>query len=129
MSKFVLLILALLAVVVLVPSVRERARPQVEAAMNPMYVWNVRNEVKELQHVVTREVSMGNALPKPRDFQKFLVQREGEGSALDSWGQPYYLQVTRRSYLVGSSGPDRRRNTADDIRSEPAMRNEPANRR
>ena len=117
-SRILWILVALLATVLLVPQLRERVRPQMEYALNPIYRWEARNRVKTLQHTLERERSEGNALPPARTFTQFIAAREGPEAAMDPWDQPYYLVSTRRTFRVGSPGPDRRRNTADDILSE-----------
>ena len=107
-----------LAVVLMVPQLRARARPQIEYVLNPVYRWEARNRVHDVHRVLARERSQGATLPRPRDVSQFLAAREGPQAALDPWSEPYYLVTTRRSFRVGSSGPDRVRNTADDIVSE-----------
>lgn len=104
-----------LAVVLMVPQLRARARPQIEYVLNPVYRWEAKNRVTDVQRVLVRERSQGATLPRPRDFTQFLTAREGPQAALDPWSEPYYLVTTRRSFRVGSSGPDRVRNTTDDI--------------
>lgn len=119
MSRIVWLLVFLLAAVLLVKPLRERARPQIEAVLNPIYRWEARNRVKDIQRVLVRERSQERALPRPREFQRFLTVREGAPAAIDPWDQPYYLILTRRTFQVGSMGQDRQRNTSDDILSPP----------
>jgi hypothetical protein len=107
-----------LAVVLMVPQLRARARPQIEYVLNPVYRWEAKNRVRDVHRMLARERSQGTALPRPRDFSQFLAVREGAQAAVDPWNEPYYLITTRRSFRVGSSGPDRVRNTTDDILSE-----------
>lgn len=122
MSKLVWCLVLLVAAVVFIKPLRERVRPEFELALNPLYEWTVRNEVKDLQRLVAREQATSGTIPKASEFQRFIESREGADAALDSWGEPYYLTLTRRTYAIGSSGPDRERNTADDIRTEPLPR-------
>ena len=124
-SKLFWILLFVVAAVVLVKPLRERATPYMEPALNPVYEWNTRNRVHDLQRLTAREISTTGVLPKPRDFHAFISTLEGGKSAVDSWGQPYYLTVSRRTYQVGSSGRDRVRGTADDIVSVPAPRPKP----
>lgn len=121
-SKLFWLPLLVVAAVVLVKPLRERASGHLEPALNPVYEWSTRNRVKDLQRLTAREISVAGELPRPRDFHTFISKLEGAKSAVDSWGQPYYLTVSRRTYQVGSSGRDRVRGTPDDILSEPAPR-------
>jgi hypothetical protein len=118
-SKILWVLVFALATVLLVPSLRARARPQIEYVLTPVYRWEARNRVHSVQKVLEREQSQGGTLPRPRDFSKFLVAREGAEAAMDPWDQPYFLIATRRTFQVGSSGPDRQRNTVDDILSAP----------
>lgn len=118
MGRILGVLVLLLATVLLVPPLRERARPQIEYVLSPVYRWEAKNRVHSIQRVLERERSQGSTLPRPRDFTQFLSAREGPGAAVDPWNEPYYLVTTRRTFRVGSSGPDRQRNTADDILSE-----------
>ena len=122
MSKLMWILLFLIAAVVLVRPLRERVAGHMEPALNPVYEWNTRNRVHDLQRVMAREISVTGKLPRPREFRRFLEQREGDAAALDSWGEPFYLTLARRTYQVGSSGRDRVRGTEDDIISDPAPR-------
>lgn len=114
---FWILVLALVAVLT-VPPLRERARPQIEFALNPLYRWEAKNRVNEIYRVLERERAQGGAIPLPQNFNTFLVERDGAGAAVDPWNVPFFLVATRRSYHVGSAGPDRQRGTADDILSK-----------
>ena len=114
---FWILVLALIAVLT-VPSLRDRARPQIEYVLNPIYRWEAKNRVNEIYRVLERERAQGGGMPRPRDFTEFLAQRDGEDAAVDPWNVPFYLVASRRTYYVGSSGQDRRRGTADDILSK-----------
>ena len=119
MSRIVWILVFLVGAVLFVKPLRDRARPQIEFALNPIYRYDAKNEVNSISRVLERAQSEGAPLPKPRDFQRFLAEREGPDAALDPWGQPFMLRRQRRSFLVASSGPDRKPNTADDILSAP----------
>ena len=119
MSKVIwILILALMAVLFVKP-LRERARPQIEFVLNPVYRWDAKNRVNEIYRLMERERSQGVAMPAPRDFSKFLTEREGPSAATDPWGEPFYLQISKRTMRVSSAGPDRAAGTGDDIHSKP----------
>ena len=119
MSKVVWILVLLLMAVLFVKPLRERARPQIEFVLNPVYKWDAKNRVNEIYRVMERERSQGVAMPRPRDFQKFLTDREGPNAAVDPWGVPFYLHIGKRSMRVSSAGPDRVAGTADDIHSKP----------
>ena len=121
MSRIVWLLVFLLGAVLFVKPLRDRARPQLEFALNPIYSWEAKNRVNAITRVLVRERAQGTQLPKPRDLQKFLSDREGADAAIDPWGQPYFLYRDRRTFRVSSAGPDRRINTTDDIHSTPTV--------
>jgi hypothetical protein len=111
---FWILVLALVAVLT-IPPLRERARPQIEYAMNPIYRWEARNRVNEIYRVLERERAQGGGIPRPQEFNQFLASRDGAAAAMDPWNEPFFLVASRRTYYVGSAGPDRQRGTTDDI--------------
>jgi hypothetical protein len=114
---FWILVLALVAVVT-IPPLRERARPQIEFVLNPIYRWEAKNRVNEIYRVLERERAQGGSIPRPREFNAFLAARDGAAAAMDPWRQPFFLVASRRTYYVGSAGPDRRAGTTDDIVSK-----------
>jgi hypothetical protein len=115
MSRIVWILVFLVAAVLFVKPLRDRVRPQIEFALNPIYEWEAKNQVNSISRLLERAQSEGDELPRPRDFHKFLTTKEGEDAALDPWGQPYLLHRQRRTFQVSSAGPDRTANTADDI--------------
>jgi hypothetical protein len=123
MSKLIGFLLLAIGAVVLVPALRERAMPHVAPALDPFYSWSARNRVSEIVDLLHEEETLGRTIPAPRDFAEFVDRRDmKKGASLDPWGTPFYLQLTRRTYLVGSAGKDRVPRTADDILSEPQPR-------
>jgi hypothetical protein len=114
---FWILVLALIAVLT-VPPLRERARPQIEYVLNPIYKWDARNRVNEIYRVLERERAQGGGMPRPRDFTEFLAARDGADASVDPWKVPFFMVESRHTYYVGSAGPDRLRGTADDIVSK-----------
>ena len=119
MSKVFWLILVLVAVVVLVPPVRERAKPHLSFAMDPLNEWTAKNRVSEISNLVKRADATGRALPTADDFSRFVdIEDMKQNASIDPWGTPYYLVATRRTYQVGSAGKDREVGTADDILSD-----------
>jgi Type II secretion system (T2SS), protein G len=57
-------------------------------------------------------LSRGEGLPP--NFGGWL-RRDFSGSETDPWRRPWYLKPGRRSYTVGSMGPDGADGTGDDI--------------
>lgn len=125
MSRIVWVLLFLVAAVLLVPPLRERARPQIEWALTPIYRWEAKNRANEIGRTLERERSLGGAVPAPRDLTRFLTEREGARAATDPWGQPFFLERSRTEFRVGSSGQDRTQGTGDDIYSQPRLLRNP----
>jgi hypothetical protein len=123
MSRILAVLVLILAAVILVPTLRERAGPQIEWALTPMYRWETKNRVNDVMRVLARERAQGATLPRPRDFERFMEARTGSPMARDPWGEPLFLEVSREGFRIGSTGQDRLRGTPDDILSQlsPAM--------
>lgn len=121
MSRIIWILVVLIGAVLFIKPLRERARPQIEFVLNPVYKWEAKNRVNEIYRVIQREKAQGVAVPRPRDFQEFLSRREGPQAALDPWGEPLYLEVGRNTVRVSSAGPDRTAGTADDVHSKPEV--------
>jgi hypothetical protein len=119
MSRIIWILVFALAAVLFVKPLRERASPHIEFALNPVYKWDTKNRVNELVRLIERERATGGMVVTPRDFEKFLSNREGADAIRDVWGQPYFMEANKRTMRVGSAGPDRTRGTVDDIYSEP----------
>lgn len=120
--KLVGILVLVIGVVLSVPSLRQEVRPQIEYVLRPVYKWNTKNRVNEIHRTLDRQRAMGQPVPNARTFSAFLEQEEGKGAAQDAWGEPYFLLAQRKSYRVGSKGPDRLRGTPDDILSNPVAR-------
>ena len=119
--RLVWILILLVAAVVFVPSLRERALPRVEFALNPIYEWQTKNRVNAISRELVRARGEGTRFPRPRDFQAFLTEREGAEAAVDPWGEPYFLYREGKNYRVSSAGADRSANTEDDIQSTLAV--------
>ncbi len=130
MSRIFLLVLCLIAAGVMVPALRERARPHLQPALNPIYEWNARNRVKEIANLVKRADQMGRPPQGSADFPQFVENEDARVNAsIDPWGSQYYLVTSRTGFRVGSPGRDRVRNTTDDILSAELPLKTPVERR
>lgn len=118
MSKVILLLLLISLFVVINPGLRDAAKPHLAFALDPLYEWQVRARVADMQGTLQRAVDTEQPIPKPFKFSQYLEDQYGEGGDLDPWGVPYYMDGNRHRIRVGSAGRDRTRNTDDDIRSE-----------
>jgi len=119
-SKIFWLLVAAAAVVVLVPSVRERVWPKLQPALNPVYEWNARTRVNDIRDVVKRADATGRTVPTGEAFAHFVDTEDmQEGAAIDPWGTAYYLLPNGATFQIGSAGKDRTAGTEDDILSKP----------
>ncbi|HET7231473.1 MAG TPA: type II secretion system protein GspG [Longimicrobium sp.] len=119
-SKLFWLLVLAVAVVVLVPPVRERVWPKVQPAFNPLYEWNARNEVNEIRDLVKRADALGRTVPADESFSTFVNNEAMQQDAsTDPWGTPFYLILNGNTFQIGSAGKDRTPGTADDITSNP----------
>lgn len=129
MSRIVLLVLVAILIVVVWRPARETVQPHVQFAFDPVYEWSTRNKVKELTGDLRQQVILGRTLPRPAEYAAFVEGSRGDGSSNDPWGTPYYLLLERRTFQVGSAGPDRQPGTPDDILGEPGEHRQDLRRR
>jgi hypothetical protein len=123
MSRIFGLLLLLIITVLLVPPIRQRARPYMQPALDPVYEWSAKNRVKTLVELMREEEMLGRHVPTAREFSAFVENRDSQRDAsLDPWGNPYYLRMLRKGYYVGSSGRDQIPGTPDDIVSKTITR-------
>ena len=122
-SKLLTILLVLIAAIVMVPALRERALPRLQPVMDPFYEWSARNRVNDIVRLVQEEETLGRPMPEVRRFPQFVDERDfKKGAGTDPWGSPFYLRLTRKTFVVGSAGRDRVANTTDDIVSSPQPR-------
>jgi hypothetical protein len=126
-SKLFWLLLAVVAAVVLVPSLRQKVWPKVQPAMNPVYEWSARSRVDELRGLIQRNDALGHTVPTGDEFDTFVDHEDTqENASIDPWGTPYYIVINRdNTFQIGSAGKDRQPGTDDDILSDPAPMSHP----
>ncbi len=123
MSRLLSFLLLLIGAVVLVPSLRARAMPHMQPALDPFYEWSARNRVNEIVKLLGQESTLGRSIPASRELPAYLERRDyKEGAGIDPWGTPFFIRTTRTTYVVASAGRDRRASTPDDIVSAPQPR-------
>jgi hypothetical protein len=116
MSRIFGLLFLLVLAVVLVPPIRQRARPYMQPVLDPVYEWSAKNRVKTLVKLVQEEEQLGRQIPPPAMFAAFVDGRDFQKDASkDPWGNNYYLRVLRKGYYVGCAGRDQIPGTPDDI--------------
>jgi hypothetical protein len=112
-KRLLLLALAVFAVAMAVPS--SRARIQEEAIDPVMNSIGARIVPRRLDAMADQlDVRVGRGEGFPGVFEGWL-RRDFSGPELDPWDRPWFLQVGRRDYTVGSMGPDGQLGTEDDI--------------
>ncbi len=113
LKRVLLLLFVVLAVVMAVPKWREQflamtvtpTRDFVGARIAPGRLKAMADQL---------DVRLGRAEGFPGNFDGWL-RRDYSGPETDPWGRSWYLQPGRRSYVVGTMGPDGKAGTADDI--------------
>jgi hypothetical protein len=112
-KKLFLLLLALLAVGMAIPSTRAEIRSR---AVTPVFdAIGERLAPGRLEAMADQlDVRLGRGEGLPGAFDGWL-RRDYSGPEQDPWDNPWFIQQGRRSYTVGSMGPDGEQGTADDI--------------
>ena len=128
MIKYVIIFICLIGASFYVPALRARVMPIFAPVLNhlgpvgdklagPSKRWAARNEANILLRKLAEEHAEHKDLPSPMNFQTWIkLNTRGGQKGLDPWNHPYYLVHNGSSVTVGSQGPDRLRNTSDDIR-------------
>lgn len=132
MKKLIVLLLIFAGASATVPSLRERVeprvvpvwdfayqkvRPLIRKVLDPVLRWSAVKEARSIGRDLRRREMSLQPLPGPREFPRWVAQTQQTGrGGLDPWGSPYYLIVGRDSLFVGSPGPDKERDTEDDVR-------------
>jgi hypothetical protein len=129
MLKIIGIVILALGAAFGIPSVREKISPVLAPVTNrfggvgdkmgePAKKWAAKNEANVLLRKLAQEHSMGKELPTPLNFITWVKTNTKAGKrGMDPWGRPYYLIRGATVITVGSPGPDRTRNTADDVRA------------
>lgn len=116
MGRLLLILVVVLLAVAINPTLRGRAQPYVQPALNPVYEWSARSRVKEIARMLEADRTGGRDLPAAAEIPDYLRRRFSTADGhLDPWGTAYYLRPGRREATVGSAGRDRTPGTADDL--------------
>lgn len=112
-KKLFLLALALLAVAMAIPSTRaEIQRRAITPVMDEIANRLAPDRLEVMADQLDVRLSRGESLPT--NFEGWL-RRDYSGPVTDPWERPWYIEVGRRSYTVGSMGADGEQGTDDDI--------------
>jgi hypothetical protein len=86
--------------------------------VNPIKKMGTKGKVKHIAGLLDSDLQQGKPVPTEREFQVWLQKRMQDEKGNDAWGLPYWLTDSDKKMIVGSSGPDQKPGTADDITAE-----------
>lgn len=115
LGKLFMWLLVAFAIAMAVPQSRARLVEEVTPVLDEFRARLVPRRLEVMADQL--EVRVGRGEGFPANFEGWLG-RSFSGPELDPWGNHYYLQVSRRTFTVGSLGPDGEANTPDDIELE-----------
>lgn len=124
--KKILAVVVLLALIWAIPPVRarvgaaalpllERLGPVGEKLLSPSRRYATQNEVIAIARMIANDQNEGRQLPDERGFHEWLTRRVYREDGVDVWGNRFWMRMRRDSVTVGSSGPDGKRTTKDDV--------------
>jgi hypothetical protein len=114
-KKIITLAAVALAIACAIPSTRARIVDQLRPIKDKVASSLVPRRVDAMADQLDVRLGRGEGLPE--GFEGWL-RRDYTGSELDPWDRLYYLTSNRRSYRVGSMGPDGVQGSEDDIYEE-----------
>ena len=113
-KKLFLFLILLLGIAMAVPSTRAQIQ---DRGVTP--VWDAvgaRIVPRRLDAMANQlDARLGRAERLPSENFEAWLRRDYTGPEVDPWSRTWYIQVGRRSYTVGSMGPDGQQGTPDDI--------------
>lgn len=123
MLRFGLVALVVAFVVAINPTLREKALPYLQPALDPAYEWLAQGRLEDITKQMEAQAAVGQPLPTGETLDDFLRERySNEDAARDPWGTPYFLRESRDRVIAGSAGRDGEVGTEDDILSDPVYR-------
>lgn len=114
-GKLVLLAFVVLGIMMAVPNTRPILVDQVTPVMDGVKAKLVPRRLEVMADQLSVRVGRGEDFPN--NWEGWL-NRDYSSAPEDPWGNLYYLQTGRRSFTVGSMGPDGQQGTPDDITHE-----------
>jgi hypothetical protein len=118
MGRLFLIALFVVVAVLINPTMRTKAMPYIQPALDPAYEMMARTRLKDIAKSMEAQAAVGRALPTEKTIGAFLKERYATSdAAVDPWGTPYFVKPKHDRVIVASAGPDRKKGTADDILS------------
>ncbi|MDE3003654.1 MAG: type II secretion system protein GspG [Gemmatimonadota bacterium] len=116
MKKLIMWLFVALAVAMAVPSTRVAIEARaIQPVMDNIGERIVPGRLEAMANQLDARLRRAEGLPA--GFEGWL-RRDYTSSELDPWDNVYFLETGRRSYTVGSMGPDGVQGTEDDITVE-----------
>lgn len=117
MFKAILVLILALAVALYFPTSRAFLAEKAAPVVNPWLVRATENELRKIAAEMRRlEINNLGRIPDRRSLGSWIERNYAGDASIDPWGSPYEMRETRRQVVLISLGPDRRRDTQDDIR-------------
>ena len=118
-AGFVKLLLVATVAVALVPPLRVWAVPRLGFAIDPLRRVTTQDRVNSVARYVEYDSRISGVAPLDRDLPRVFGRMfpGRKDAVLDPWGRRYYLRRRGDGFQIGSAGPDRRRDTPDDVLS------------
>lgn len=102
-------------VVVAILPVLERLGPVGDRIADPARAFKARHQQGFYLRMLKSDETEGRALPDERTFDQWVDRRMPQETGIDPWGGRYWLRRRARTFTVGSDGPDKKRDTDDDV--------------
>lgn len=116
MTKWIMIILAISAVLYLFPDARQAILEKAQPMWAPVREWTTESEMDDLvTDLRLYQVEHNNRLPVGRDWSGWLAGNYSRGDDMDAWGSRYRFLMRGDSFYVRSLGPDRTPGTGDDL--------------
>lgn len=118
--RIVKVMLFVVALVIVVPPLRQRVMPYARPALRPFYTVMTKDRVERIALYMERELAATGQMPGPRDLPRALRKMfpDRPHAQVDWWGRPFYFRRTHEGYRIGSAGPDGQRGNNDDVLSK-----------
>lgn len=117
MFKVILVLAAALGAALYFPTSRAFLAERAAPVVNPWLIRSTENELQKIGAEMRRlQINNLGRIPDRRGLTAWIERHYAGDASSDPWGSPYEMRETRREIILFSLGPDRRRDTADDIR-------------
>lgn len=136
-GKIFLGLLVLVLAVLTIPSLRQRAQPQLDRmgeklegplspVLTPYRQLRTEGEIGKIVRELVRDRNMGVLRPMPDEFGDYIRLQLEDEDGLDAWGSPYIMLPEPDSMAIVSAGPDLDYQTEDDVTVKIRYRERPS---